>query len=141
VFYFMDFDEIIEGFSKSNQEKLMHIRERLEFSKDLGEINLELEKDIALICLALIDETLEEEESLMKTSFVLANSFLNYSFDERLNKAVNLFGELQIPVEFQEGRIFDLWTRAKEYLIMYLDDENFQLPKEEIFDEGLDFGE
>lgn len=115
----MNIDKILGNFPSDLQNRF------LEISKDLDKdvVSDELEKEVTALILDLMDRTNVDENSIMKTSYLIANAFKDYPFDERINRAISVFLELQIPSDFQEGREFEMWDRARDYLIKFLDEE------------------
>lgn len=120
----MDFDEIIGGFSEDSKKTFLEAREKISNLEDFEEVSFELQKEVALVCLMLVEETSLTEEDITKTSFVLTNSFVWNNYSKPLSKAIDLIAELETPVHFDSGEGFKLWEKVKDYLISYLDDEN-----------------
>ncbi|MDA3836747.1 MAG: hypothetical protein PF542_03940 [Nanoarchaeota archaeon] len=130
----MNFDKIVENFSEKVQSDFVRVCSVLE--EEFPPFSSNIEKDVASTILSMVEETRLNENSVMKTSYVIANSFKQYSFDERIVQSIDIFSELQIPYEFHEGKEFEYWDKAKDYLLMFLDDED--LPALEVSDEELD---
>lgn len=128
----MDFEKIIDNLSPETKEKFEELTAHLEDGMAVDE---EFEKDFAGLLLNIMSETQFEEGPIMRTSYLLANTFKKYSFDYRIERAIEIFNQLQIPLEFQEGKEFELWDKARDFLLKYLDGEEVE---EESAEEELD---
>lgn len=125
----MDFEKILTRFPKELAEKLDYIESELKKVEDV--ISEDTQKDFAALILSFMDSTNDDEISIMKTSYLVFNIFRGYSFDYRIENAMSIFSELQIPAEFQEGREFAMWDRARQYLLSFLEDEEIPIKKKE----------
>lgn len=127
----MDIDNILKRFPKALAEKLDYIDSELKKVEDV--ISEDTQKDFAALILSFMDSTNYDEVLIMRTSYLIFNAFRGYSFDYRIESAMNIFSELQIPTEFQEGREFDMWDKARSYLLKYLDNEDLEFSGESNF--------
>ena len=119
----MDFDNITNKFSSGAKDLFLKTREQVSKLDELEKVSEDVQRDVATSCMMLIEETPLDEKDIVETSFVIANSFIWNRYDERLERAINLFGDLETPLSFESLDGFRLWDRAKHYLLMYLDDE------------------
>lgn len=118
----MDANKILNNFPSDLRNRFLEVSEKL----DDDAIGNESEKEVSALILDLMDRVNLDENSIMKTSYLIANAFKEFSFDERIQRAIEIFCELQIPVDFHEGREFELWEKARDYLIKFLDDEKLE---------------
>lgn len=128
-------DTILRKFPKELVDKLDYIECELKKVEDV--ISEETQKDFTALILSFMDSSSDDESVIMRISYLIFNAFRGYSFDYRIEAAMNIFSELQIPTEFQEGREFEMWDKAKNYLLKYLDDEEVSADVEDDLD--LDF--
>jgi hypothetical protein len=131
----MDFDKILEKFPESLRDKFAEVCDHLE---EEGTLSEDSEKDFTALILEFMDKTSSDENSIMKTSYVLANAFKEYKFDERIQRSIEIFCELQIPSDFQEGKEFELWDKARDYLLKLLDEEELIEESDDDLDLDLD---
>lgn len=126
----MNVDKILDRFSQDVKGRFLKLSRVLEESEKYEGF----ENDVAILILDLMDRAKLDEKFIMESSFLIANAFSDYEFDERISHAIRIFSELQIPIEFQEGREFEMWNKARDYLLKFLDDEGLYKEKIEIVD-------
>jgi len=121
----MDFEKIIDNLSPKTKKEFDEVSSYLEDNEG-SSLEESFENRVAQLLLTIMSETQYEENPIMRTSYLIANTFSRYSFDYRIRRALEVFNELQIPLEFQEGREFEMWDKAKEYLLKFLEDEDLE---------------
>jgi hypothetical protein len=79
-----------------------------------------LKKRIAKICSKLIEETPNDKASIMETSYIITGRFIWYNYGDKLDEAVELAGELELPEHHVSGDVLQMWTKMKKGFQQYL---------------------
>lgn len=79
-----------------------------------------LKRRIAQICLKLVEETPKQEIPIMETSYIITGYFVRYNYGDQLDGIMDIFSELELPVEHLSMDIFKLWDIALSRLKRYL---------------------
>ncbi len=117
-----DFNKAWEDLSVEIKNELKLIGAELEELKDKKKkIDEKLKKQIAKICLKLINETPNDKTSIMETSFIITGNFVWYIYDDELDEVVDIAGELELPEEHVSGKVLKMWFDMKRKLEKYLE--------------------
>jgi len=79
-----------------------------------------LKNRIAKLCLKLIEETPKDKTSIMETSFIINGNFIYYKYGDKLDNAIDISGELELPEEHVSGDVFKLWGKMKKIFGDYI---------------------
>ncbi|MDP3882063.1 MAG: hypothetical protein Q8Q31_04280 [Nanoarchaeota archaeon] len=121
-----DFEKAYEDLGDKNKKELSEIQKELALAVEKNEGSSKLIKDkaikkrIARICLRLAEETPKQEISIMETSYIITGNFVYYNYDDPLDEIIDVFSELELPVEQLSWDIFKLWDVAISRLKRYL---------------------
>ncbi len=80
----------------------------------------ELKKRIAKICLKLIEETSNDKTSIMETSYIITRSFIWGNYGDKLDEAIDIAGELELPEYQVSGDVLQMWKEMKKKFQQYL---------------------
>ncbi len=103
-----------QDLDEKDKKELEEIRKKLREIQDKNKNpNLpikdkELKKRIAKICLKLIQKTPNDKTSIMKTSYIITGSFIWFNYGDKLNKAVEIAGELELPEHHVSGNVLQM---------------------------------
>lgn len=117
-------EKAYEDLSEEDRKELKEIGEELEKIQpetpdSPRKVNDEcLKKRIAKVCLKLINETPKNIVDIAKTSHIITGQFIWYEFGNRLDEAVGIAGELEIP-QHASRNIFEMWEEMKRYFEDY----------------------
>lgn len=119
-----DFEQAYGDLEEEDKKELEEIGKELEKYDKNQNVLIEdknLKKRIARICLKLIEQTPHNKISIMETSYIIIGNFVWNTYGNKLDEAMDLAGELELPEEYvTSGSIFDLWNRMKEIFQQYL---------------------
>lgn len=119
-----DFEQAYEDLEEEDKKELGEIGKELEKYKEKPNLPIEdknLKKRIAKICSKLIEETPNDKTSIMETSYIITGSFVWKSYGDKLDEAMDIAGELELPEEHvTSGNVFDMWNKMKKIFQQYL---------------------
>ena len=78
-----------------------------------------LKKKIAKFLLKLVDETGNHEKLIQETSYIIAG-FMQFIFNDDLDKVTDIAGELELPKEHVSGDVFKMFKRMRNIIDKYL---------------------
>jgi hypothetical protein len=97
------------------------IRKIWEDNRNLPIHDGKLKKRIAKLCLKLIDETPNDKAAMMETCHIITGNFMWRHYDDELEDAIDLAGELELPEEHVSGDVMEKWAEMKEKFKAYID--------------------
>lgn len=114
-------DKIME---KEDKKELKEITKKLEKYKAKSNLPIEdknLKKRIAKVCSKLIEETPNDKTSIMETSYIITGNFVWSTYGNKLDEAMNIAGELELPEEHvSSGNVLDMWNKMKKIFQQHL---------------------
>lgn len=140
----MNFDKIVNvDFPEKLRDELFYFENYFEEHKG-EELDDDKKEDIAKLILTLMEETGDYEDSIKRTSFAIVNVFYNHMIDWKIDTALRLLSELQLPEGMIHDNVADLWSKSRDYLLSYLDEgptpeaEETEETVDDIFEMELD---
>jgi hypothetical protein len=121
-----DFEQAYEDLDEEDKKELNEIGKELKKIQDknpnpnLPIDNKELKKRIAKICSKLIEETPNDKTSIRETSYIIAGGFIGSNYGDRLDEAVEIAGELELPEHHVSGDVLQMWEKMKKIFQQYL---------------------
>lgn len=120
-----NFEQAYEDLDEEDKKELCEIGRELKKiqveNKNLGlpTKDKELKKRIAKICSKLIEETPRDKISIMETSYIITGSFIWHNYGDKLDEAVEIAGELEMPEQHVPGDVFKRWKEMKKKFQQY----------------------
>ena len=121
-----NFEQAYEDLDKEDKKELDEIGKELRNIQDENKnpnlpINdKKLKKRIAKICSKLIEETPKDKTSIMETSYIITGSFIGSNYGDKLDEAVEIAGELELPEHHVSGDVLQMWEKMKKIFQQYL---------------------
>ncbi len=118
-----NFKQACEDLEEEDKKELDTIVKELErHKKETPNLPInckKLKKRIAKFCLKLIEETPNNKTSIMETSYILAGSFIWSNYGDRLDEAIDIAGDLELPEQHVPGDVFKLWGKMERRFRQY----------------------
>lgn len=121
-----NFEQAYEDVDEEDKKELNEIGKELKKIQDenknpnLPISDKELKKRIARICLKLIEETPKDKTSIMETSYIITGNFTWSNYGDKLDEAVEIAGELELPEHHVPGDVLQMWEKMKRIFKRYL---------------------
>lgn len=121
----VNFEQAYEDLGEEDKKELEEIGKELEKYKENLNFPIKdknLKKRIAKICLKLIKEAPNDKTFIMEISYIITGSFIWYTYEDKLDEAMDIAGELELPEEHISGDIFQMWKNMKKKFQQYLEE-------------------
>jgi len=121
-----NFEQAYEDLENEDKKELKQIGRALEIiqkaNKDQNTSikDKKLKKRIAEICLKLIEKTSYNKVSIMETSYIITGSFIWYNYGDKLDEAIDIAGELELPEQHVSGNVLKMWEDMKDKFREYI---------------------
>jgi F0F1-type ATP synthase alpha subunit len=121
-----NFEQAYEDLDEEDKKELTEIGKELKKIQDknknpnLSINDKELKKRIAKICSKLIEETPNDKTSIMETSYIITGSFIGCNYGDKLDEAIEIAGELELPEHHVTGDVLQMWEEMKKKFQQYL---------------------
>src|SRR6056297_1876828 len=108
-----------EDLEEEDKKELEDIEKELEKVREKNknqdiQKNKKLKKRIAKICSKLIEETPEDKIFIMETSYLITGTFIWCNFGDKLDEAIGIAGELELPEQHVSGDVLKMWEKMKK---------------------------
>lgn len=115
-------DTYFEELNKEDKEELIYLQEKLKKHEDINTYieDKQLKKRIAEICLKLFLGTPKNREDIKEVSYIITGYFFKNNYGDKLDSAMELASELELPEGHLSGDIFEIWEKFQNILEEYL---------------------
>ncbi|MBX4211993.1 hypothetical protein KW787_00865 [Candidatus Pacearchaeota archaeon] len=107
-------DAALEYWDEDHKEEFHRLHEELK-----EDVDNKLKPRLAKFLLNIIKETPHHEENIRESARLIA-SFLAYTFDDQLDEALLLAGQIELPSHKREENTFAMWKKLREIIEKYV---------------------